>query len=135
MENRFYKRLGISSLFSNQISGDDDYFGDDCVEATPSKKENIDDYLSKMGSSEYDIEEIFVEVIDIGYKLSYSTKEFDDGNIIKITISIDNDTLHEDITYLETIYHAISRFMNTYKDKTMKITYELNKKLKINCYV
>jgi hypothetical protein len=95
----------------------------------------VDNYLPKMGSSRYDIEEIFAEVIDLGYKISFSAKEFDKGNIIKISISVDNDTTHEDITYLETVYHAISRFMATYKDKTMKITYEINKQLIINCYV
>jgi len=124
----------ISSILSAQLDYPD--YTNTTRASTPDKKELVvDDYLPKMGSSRYDIEEIFVEVIDLGYKINFSAKEFDEGNIIKISISIDNNTTHEDITYLETIYHAISRFMNTYKDKTMKITYELNKQLNINCYL
>lgn len=104
--------------------------------ATVSEPETpINDYLSKIGSSRYDIEEIFAEVIDLGHKIHFSSKEFDEGNIIKVSIRIDNDGTHEDITYLETVYHAISRFMNTYKDKTMKINYEINNSLNINCYI
>jgi hypothetical protein len=97
--------------------------------------DEVDTYLSKMGSSKYDIEEIFAEVIDLGHKLHYSAEEFDNGHINKISISIDNDGTHEDISYLENVFHAISRFLATYKDKTMKINYEINDTFILNCYV
>lgn len=95
----------------------------------------VDEYLPKIDTSKADIEEIFAEVVDLGYELNFSAEEFDDGNIVKISIEINNDKTHEDITYLQTVYHSIARFIDTYKDNTMKINYEIKSTIKVNFYI
>ncbi len=114
---------------------------------------DVDTYLNKMGATREDIQEIFFDVTDQGYNLGYGLVYKDRGKrvrknkttsketpILKISISTDKTfyvggtTKFKNISYIEAIYHSLSRFINTYKDKA-KIDYEIDSKAEImvNC--
>jgi hypothetical protein len=114
----------------------------------------LDHYLSKLGATKDDIRDIFSEVIDQGYELKLKVL-YQDSNgririkkstasenpILKISLSSDKvsyvggSVKFDSITYIETIYHSLSRFINTYGSNIKKITYELDNKAEItvNC--
>ena len=114
---------------------------------------DVDTYLLKLGATREDIREIFFDVTDQGYNLGYALVYRDRSKrvrkkkttsketpILRISLSTDKtsyvggSTKFKNISYIESIYHSLSRFINTYEDN-VKIDYEIDAKaeITINC--
>ena len=117
------------------------------------KSEKVDEYLSKMGTSRDSVREIFLDMTDQGYELKFKLSYKDANNrtrarkttsretpIVKIGLTTDRtsyvggENKFEDLTYIEALYHCLSRFMNTYKGKVKKLTYSLDSKAELSVY-
>lgn len=119
------------------------------------KKSLVDGYLDKMGATRNDIQEIFLDMTDQGYNLKFKVSYKDASGrvrnnkttsketpILKISLSsnrthyVGGSTKFDNLTYIESLYHTLSRFMTTYEGKVKKMSYELDSKaeLSILCF-
>ena len=119
------------------------------------KKSLVDGYLDKMGATRSDIQEIFLDMTDQGYNLKFKVSYKDASGRVRnnkttsketpiLKISLSSDRTHyvggsmkfDNLTYIESLYHTLSRFMTTYEGKVKKMSYELDSKaeLSILCF-
>ena len=102
---------------------------------------DLDYYLSKMGTSKEDIEDIFIDFIDtndiyIEYRLFFKDKKTGDSfssnkklssyyPVVEINLRGEQKLDFDDVKYISNLYFSLERFYSMFSDKLEKINWKI----------